>query len=68
MTPTRNSGETATLPLGTTPSTFRYLEIMATDVPWQPEITNERLVLTGTGDVLVRPRVERPTCDLETGS
>jgi len=41
---------------------------MATDVPWQPEITNERLVLTGTGDVLVRPRVERPTCDLETGS
>ncbi|MET7876082.1 hypothetical protein ABZS52_04030 [Micromonospora profundi] len=68
MTPTRDSGETATLPLGATPSTFRYLEIMATDVPWRTEITNERLVLTCAGDVLVRPRDERPTCYLETGS
>ncbi|MFD6566077.1 hypothetical protein [Micromonospora profundi] len=41
---------------------------MATDVPWRPEITNERLVLTCAGDALVRPRDERPTSDLETGS
>ncbi|MFC0530295.1 mandelate racemase/muconate lactonizing enzyme family protein [Phytohabitans kaempferiae] len=43
----------ATLQLGATLPNFRYLEIMATDVPWRPEITNERLVLTEDGDVLV---------------
>jgi galactonate dehydratase len=43
----------ATLQLGATLPNFRYLEIMATDVPWRPEITSERLVLTDDGDVLV---------------
>jgi galactonate dehydratase len=43
----------ATLQLGATLPSFRYLEIMATDVPWRPEITNERLVLTPEGDVLI---------------
>lgn len=32
---------------------FSYLKIMATDVPWRPEITNERLVLTTEGDILI---------------
>ncbi|MBY8870289.1 mandelate racemase/muconate lactonizing enzyme family protein [Micromonospora sp. PLK6-60] len=43
----------ATLQLAATLPNFRYLEIMATDVPWRPDITNERLVLTDEGDVLV---------------
>ncbi|MFF0120303.1 mandelate racemase/muconate lactonizing enzyme family protein [Micromonospora arida] len=43
----------ATLQLGATLPNFRYLEIMATDVPWRPEITNERLVLTDDGDILI---------------
>lgn len=43
----------ATLQLGAALPNFRYLEIMATDVPWRPRITNERLTLTDEGDVLV---------------
>jgi galactonate dehydratase len=43
----------ATLQLGATLPNFRYLEIMATDVPWRPEITNERLELTMEGDILI---------------
>ncbi|MFD1717861.1 mandelate racemase/muconate lactonizing enzyme family protein [Georgenia deserti] len=43
----------ATLQLAATLPNFRYLEIMATDVPWRPDITNERLTLTPEGDVLV---------------
>ncbi|GIJ26427.1 dehydratase [Micromonospora qiuiae] len=43
----------ATLQLGAALPNFRYLEIMATDVPWRPEITNERLVLTEEGDILI---------------
>jgi galactonate dehydratase len=43
----------ATLQLGAVLPNFWYLEIMATDVPWRPEITNERLVLTDEGDVLI---------------
>ncbi|NEE01888.1 mandelate racemase/muconate lactonizing enzyme family protein [Phytoactinopolyspora halotolerans] len=43
----------ATLQLGATLPNFRYLEIMATDVPWRPRVTNERLTLTEDGDVLV---------------
>lgn len=43
----------ATLQLGAALPNFRYLEIMATDVPWRPEITNERLRLTPDGDVLI---------------
>jgi galactonate dehydratase len=47
----------ATLQLGATLPNFRYLEIMATDVPWRPEITTERLVLTPEGDILIPPGV-----------
>lgn len=43
----------ASLQLGAALPNFRYLEIMATDVPWRPEISSERLVLTPEGDVLV---------------
>jgi galactonate dehydratase len=43
----------ATLQLAASLPNFRYLEIMATDVPWRPEITNERLVLTEEGDILI---------------
>ena len=43
----------ATLQLAATLPNFRYLEIMATDVPWRPEITNERLTLTEGGDVII---------------
>ncbi|MFC4532152.1 mandelate racemase/muconate lactonizing enzyme family protein [Sphaerisporangium dianthi] len=43
----------ATLQLGAALPNFRYLEIMATDVPWRPEITSERLVLTEEGDVII---------------
>ncbi len=47
----------ATLQLGATLPNFRYLEIMATDVPWRPDVTDERLTLTEEGDVLVPPGV-----------
>lgn len=43
----------ATLQLGAAMPNFRYLEIMATDVPWRPDITTERLTLTTEGDVLI---------------
>ena len=43
----------ATLQLGATLPNFRYLEIMATDVPWRSEISNEALVLTEDGDVMI---------------
>lgn len=43
----------ATLQLGAVLPNFRYLEIMATDVPWRPEITSERLTLTPEGDVVI---------------
>lgn len=47
----------ATLQLAAALPNFRYLEIMATDVPWRPEITTERLVLTTDGDILIPPGV-----------
>ncbi|PZF86614.1 mandelate racemase/muconate lactonizing enzyme family protein [Jiangella anatolica] len=47
----------ATLQLGATLPNFRYLEIMATDVPWRPDVTSERLTLTEDGDVVVPPGV-----------
>lgn len=43
----------ATLQLGAMLPNFRYLEIMATDVPWRSEISNERLTLTEDGDILI---------------
>ena len=43
----------ATLQLGAMLPNFRYLEIMASDVPWRSEISNERLQLTKEGDVLI---------------
>ncbi|MCS5717790.1 mandelate racemase/muconate lactonizing enzyme family protein [Herbiconiux sp. CPCC 205763] len=43
----------ATLQLGATLPNFRYLEIMATDVPWRSEISNEALTLTDEGDILI---------------
>jgi galactonate dehydratase len=43
----------ATLQLGAALPNFRYLEIMATDVPWRSEISNERLRLTEDGDVMI---------------
>jgi galactonate dehydratase len=43
----------ATLQLGATLPNFRYLEIMATDVPWRSSISNEALVLTEDGDILI---------------
>ncbi|MCU1574734.1 MAG: Mandelate racemase/muconate lactonizing enzyme N-terminal domain protein [Micrococcaceae bacterium] len=43
----------ATLQLGATLTNFRYLEIMATDVPWRSEISNEALHLTDEGDILI---------------
>jgi galactonate dehydratase len=43
----------ASLQLAATLPNFRYLEIMATDVPWRPQVTDERLTLTPEGDVLV---------------
>ncbi|MEW1807893.1 mandelate racemase/muconate lactonizing enzyme family protein [Pseudarthrobacter sp. NPDC080039] len=43
----------ATLQLGATLPNFRYLEIMATDVPWRRDISDERLQLTAEGDVLI---------------
>ena len=43
----------ATLQLAATLPNFRYLEIMATDVPWRSEVTDERLTLTAEGDVMI---------------
>jgi galactonate dehydratase len=43
----------ATLQLGATLPNFRYLEIMATDVPWRSDISNEALTLTPEGDILI---------------
>lgn len=43
----------ASLQLGAVLPNFHYLEIMATDVPWRPRISSERLTLTPEGDVLV---------------
>lgn len=43
----------ATLQLGAALPNFRYLEIMATDVPWRTEISNEALTLTDDGDILI---------------
>jgi galactonate dehydratase len=43
----------ATLQLGAALPNFRYLEIMAVDVPWRPDISNEALVLTPQGDVMI---------------
>jgi galactonate dehydratase len=43
----------ATLQLGATLPNFRYLEIMAVDVPWRGAISNEALVLTEEGDIMI---------------
>ena len=43
----------ATLQLGATLPNFRYLEIMAVDVPWRSDVSDERLELTPEGDVLI---------------
>ncbi|WP_108251463.1 mandelate racemase/muconate lactonizing enzyme family protein [Planctomonas deserti] len=43
----------ATLQLGATLPNFRYLEIMAIDVPWRSDISDERLQLTADGDVMI---------------
>ena len=43
----------ATLQLGATLPNFRYLEIMAVDVPWRSDISNEALVLTEDGDIMI---------------
>ncbi|RZI94070.1 MAG: mandelate racemase/muconate lactonizing enzyme family protein [Microbacterium sp.] len=43
----------ATLQLGATLPNFRYLEIMAVDVPWRGDISNESLTLTEDGDVMI---------------
>ena len=43
----------ASLQLAATLPNFRYLEIMATDVPWRPSVTDERLTLTAEGDVMI---------------
>ncbi len=43
----------ATLQLAATLPNFRYLEIMAVDVPWRSEISDEALVLTEEGDVMI---------------
>lgn len=43
----------ASLQLAAALPNFRYLEIMATDVPWRPDVTTESLTLTPEGDVLV---------------
>jgi galactonate dehydratase len=46
----------ATLQLGAALPNFRYLEIMAVDVPWRSDISNEALQLTDEGDVLIPDR------------
>jgi len=43
----------ATLQLGAALPNFRYLEIMATDVPWRSDISTEALTLTDEGDILI---------------
>jgi galactonate dehydratase len=43
----------ATLQLGATLPNFRYLEIMAVDVPWRADVSDEHLQLTADGDVLI---------------
>lgn len=43
----------ATLQLGAALPNFRYLEIMAVDVPWREDISDEALVLTPEGDVMI---------------
>ncbi len=43
----------ATLQLGATLPNFRYLEIMAVDVPWRSDISDEALVLTEDGDIMI---------------
>ncbi|MFD1721592.1 mandelate racemase/muconate lactonizing enzyme family protein [Amnibacterium endophyticum] len=43
----------ATLQLGAAAADFRYLEIMAVDVPWRADISDEHLVLTAEGDVMI---------------
>jgi galactonate dehydratase len=43
----------ATLQLGAAMPNFRYLEIMAVDVPWRADISDEALVLTEEGDVMI---------------
>jgi len=47
----------ATLQLAAALPNFRYLEIMAVDVPWRTEISDEQLVLTPEGDVMIPDRV-----------
>jgi galactonate dehydratase len=46
----------ATLQVGAAVPNFRYLEIMAVDVPWRGDISDEHLVLTPEGDVLIPDR------------
>ncbi|WP_210480757.1 mandelate racemase/muconate lactonizing enzyme family protein [Naasia sp. SYSU D00948] len=43
----------ATLQLAAALPNFRYLEIMAVDVPWRSDISDEALVLTPDGDVMI---------------
>lgn len=43
----------ATLQLAAALPNFRYLEIMAVDVPWRKEISDEALVLTPEGDIMI---------------
>ena len=43
----------ATLQLAAALPNFRYLEIMATDVPWRQSISSEHLTLTESGDILI---------------
>jgi galactonate dehydratase len=43
----------ATLQLGATLPNFRYLEIMAVDVPWRSDVSDEYLQLTEDGDVMI---------------
>ena len=43
----------ATLQLAAALPNFRYLEIMAVDVPWRSDISDEALVLTPEGDVMI---------------
>lgn len=46
----------ATLQLGAAMPNFRYLEIMAVDVPWRSDISNEAVQLTPEGDILISDR------------
>ncbi|QIZ97595.1 MULTISPECIES: mandelate racemase/muconate lactonizing enzyme family protein [unclassified Leifsonia] len=46
----------ATLQLGAAMPNFRYLEIMAVDVPWRSDISNEAVQLTPEGDILIPDR------------